>query len=189
LISPELVVRRYFVQEQGEIDDLKSAAEAFAAQIDELVEEQSGEEGLLSEVTEDGKISKGAVTKCLAQIRDDRDAADERAVLAGYLDLLEKEAEAQRKAKDAQQALDVKVAEKYNALTQPEIISLVVDGKWLEALAAAVHGELDRISQTLTGRIQELTERYEIPFPQLQNLVAELDGKVNRHLERMGFQL
>ena len=164
LIPPELVVRRYFSGEQGEIDTLKDVVEGFTAQIDELVEENSGEDGLLEEVSKDGKVSKGAVTKRLAQIKKDRDAADECAVLEKYLDLIEKEAEAGHKAKGTQQALDKKVIEKYNLLTQPEIITMVVDDKWLSVLAGSVHSELDRISQTLTGRIQELAERYAVPY-------------------------
>jgi type I restriction enzyme M protein len=34
---------------------------------------------------------------------------------------------------------------------------------------------------------QELAERYEMPLPQMASCVAELEAKVNRHLERMGF--
>jgi type I restriction enzyme M protein len=187
LISPELVVRRYFAQELGAIDALKDVAEAFTAQIDELVEENSGEEGLLADVSEDGKIIKGGVTKRLAQIKHDHDADDERHVLEQYLDLLDKEADTGRKVKDAQQVLDKKVAEKYNALTQAEVISLVVDDKWFSALAAAVYSELDRISQTLTGRIQELAGRYAAPLPQQTRTVDELTEKVDAHLKKMGF--
>ena len=40
----------------------------------------------------------------------------------------------------------------------------MVDDKWLAALDAAVHGEMDRISQALTRRVKELAERYETPF-------------------------
>ena len=31
---------------------------------------------------------------------------------------------------------------------------------------AAIHGEMDRISQALTERVKELAERYETPLPQ-----------------------
>jgi type I restriction enzyme M protein len=48
---------------------------------------------------------------------------------------------------------------------------------------------MDRVSQQLTQRVKELAERYEIPMPQLTERVAELEGRVNRHLERMGFTL
>ncbi len=63
----------------------------------------------------------------------------------------------------------------------------MVDDKWLAALDAAIHGEMDHISQALTRRVKELAERYETPMPQQVRAVAELEAKVNRHLEGMGF--
>ncbi len=52
---------------------------------------------------------------------------------------------------------------------------------------AAIRGEMDRVSQQLTQRVKELAERYETPLPQMPSRVAELEAKVNGHLERMGF--
>ena len=46
---------------------------------------------------------------------------------------------------------------------------------------------MDRISQALTQRVKELAERYETSLPQMASRVAELEAKVNCHLERMGF--
>ena len=43
----------------------------------------------------------------------------------------------------------------------------MVDDKWLAALDAAIHGEMDRVSQQLTQRVKELAERYETPLPQM----------------------
>jgi type I restriction enzyme M protein len=48
---------------------------------------------------------------------------------------------------------------------------------------------LDRVSQTLTGRIRQLAERYATPLPQLVDEVAELSAKVDEHLKKMGFAL
>ena len=58
--------------------------------------------------------------------------------------------------------------------------------KWLATLAAAVQGELDRVSQTLTGRIRQLAERYATPLPQLTEEVATLAARVDGHLKKMG---
>jgi type I restriction enzyme M protein len=44
-----------------------------------------------------------------------------------------------------------------------------VDG----ALSASVQGELDRVSQTLTGRIRELAERYATPLPELTDQCSQ----------------
>jgi type I restriction enzyme M protein len=46
---------------------------------------------------------------------------------------------------------------------------------------------MERISQALTQRVKELAERYETPLPQMASRVAELEARVRRHLERMGF--
>ncbi len=53
----------------------------------------------------------------------------------------------------------------------------------------AVQGELDRVSQTLTGRIRQLAERYATPLPQLVDEVEALAACVNEHLLRMGATL
>ncbi len=55
-------------------------------------------------------------------------------------------------------------------------------------LAAAVQGELDRVSQTLTGRIRQLADRYASPLPQIVDEVEQLDAKVAGHLKKMGVQ-
>ena len=73
-------------------------------------------------------------------------------------------------------------------LTEAEIKSLVIDDKWMARLAASVQGELDRLSQTLTGRIRELAERYATPLPQIECEVEALARRVGEHLRKMVFQ-
>ena len=63
---------------------------------------------------------------------------------------------------------------------------MVVGDKWMAHLSAAVRGELDRVSQTLTGRIRELAERYATPLPQLTEEVETHAHRVQQHLKRMG---
>jgi type I restriction enzyme M protein len=107
-------------------------------------------------------------------------------VLEDYLALLEKEAEADSRVKEAQKELEAKVAAKYGKLTEDEIKTLVVDDKWLVTLAAAVQSELDRVSQALTGRIRQLAERYDAPLPQITSEVQILAARVDEHLKKMG---
>jgi type I restriction enzyme M protein len=80
----------------------------------------------------------------------------------------------------------VKVAAKYEQLTEADIKALVVDDKWLATLATAVQSELDRVSQTLTTRIRELAERYESPLPNILEELLVLSAKVDEHLKKMG---
>jgi type I restriction enzyme M protein len=57
----------------------------------------------------------------------------------------------------------------------------------MNAMETAIHGEMERISQRLTGRIKELMERYETPSPEIDNELSALEAKVNAHLHKMGF--
>jgi type I restriction-modification system DNA methylase subunit len=94
----------------------------------------------------------------------------------------------------------------YWAETMQDDVYMIVDGGWKamqdgepntglipEALivnryfAAAVQGELDRVSQALTGRIRQLAERYAAPLPDLTDEVKVLSAKVDKHLKKMGF--
>jgi len=187
LIPTALVIARYFTAEQGTIEKLEAEVAAIEQSMEEMAEEHSGEEGLLAEAKNDkDKLTKASVAARLKEIKGDADSGEERKVLSDYLALIEKEAASSAKASDAQEALLAKVAAQYGKLTEDEIKTLVVDDKWLAALAAAVQGELDRVSQTLTGRVRQLAERYATPMPQLTHEVASLAARVDGHLKRMG---
>jgi type I restriction enzyme M protein len=99
---------------------------------------------------------------------------------------VEQESAVSGNIRTALEAMIAKVAAKYEQLTEADIKTLVVDDKWVATLATAVQGELDRVSQTLTGRIRELAERYESPLPQIVGEVAALSAKVDEHLKKMG---
>lgn len=187
LIPQSLIVTRYFAKERAAIENLEAERDEITRQMEELDEEHGGEDGLLADAkTDKGKLTKASVKSRLAELRGDEDAADERKMLEDYQTLIEKEAAVGKRVKDAQRALDAQVAIKYPKLTQDEIKTLVVEDKWLASLAAAVQGELDRVSQTLTGRIRQLAERYATPLPQLTDEVATLAARVDGHLKKMG---
>src|SRR5439155_24109282 len=99
---------------------------------------------------------------------------------------MDKQSEAKSRLKQAQEYLDAKLAAKYPKLTEDEIKTLVVEDKWLAALAAAVQGQLDNVSQTLTGRIRQLAERYATPLPELTDEVDTLPSRVQLHPETRG---
>jgi len=122
----------------------------------------------------------------LKEIKGDADAKDEAAVLTRWLELSESEAALKRAVREQDAALDTLAYEKYPTLTEAEVKTLVVDDKWMTRLEAAVQGELDRVSQTLTGRIRELAERYATPLPALTDEVATLAARVEAHLKKMG---
>ncbi|MBN1317935.1 MAG: N-6 DNA methylase, partial [Anaerolineales bacterium] len=186
LLPKELIVARYFAKEQARLDEIGAELEGVTARLAELEEEQGSEEGAFSELD---KVNKGNVTARLKEIKGDPEADEEAAVLNEWLALNSQESELKKQIKDAEAELDAKAYAHYPKLGEAEVKRLVVEDKWLTALEAAIQGEMERISQSLTQRVKQLNERYETPMPQLSERVAELEDKVNRHLERMGFQL
>jgi type I restriction enzyme M protein len=188
LIPSPLIVSRYFSTEQQQIETLETQRDAIGHQIEELEEENGGEDGLLEDAkTDKGKLTKVSVKSRMTDIKHDREAAEERKLLTEYLELIESETSANKAVKDAVKSLDAKVAAKYATLTEEEVKSLVVDDKWLATLAFDVQTELDRVSQSLTSRIRQLADRYTVPLPQLTMEVETLSSKVDEHLKRMGF--
>jgi type I restriction enzyme M protein len=193
LVPKTLVVARYFAKEQEAVDQLTAELESVTARMTELEEEHGGEEGAFSDVRTDapegkeGKVTKPKVIARLKEIKGDKEAKEESAVLGAWKKLNDKESDLKKSLKDAEANLDALAYAKYPKLTEADVQTLVVDDKWLGALDAAIHGEMDRISQALTQRVKELAERYETPMPQMVSRLAELEEKVNKHLERMGF--
>ncbi len=186
LVPKSLIVARFFAREQETVDKLTAELESVTARMTEIEEENSGDEGAFSELD---KVNKANVTARLKEIKGDKEAQEEAAVLNDWLKLANEEADLKKHLRDVESALDSKAYAHYPKLTEDDIKTLVVDDKWLTALDTAIHGEMDRISQSLTQRVKELAERYETPMPQMTDRVAELEAKVNQHLERMGFKL
>lgn len=186
LVPKSFIVARFFTKEQENVDNLTAELESITARMTETEEEHSGDEGAFSELD---KVNKANVTARLKEIKGDKEAQEEAVVLNEWLKLANEEADLKKRLKDAENALDAKAYAHYPKLTEDDIKMLVVDDKWLTALDTAIHGEMDRISQSLTQRVKELAERYETPMPQMTDRVAELEAKVNGHLERMGFKL
>jgi type I restriction enzyme M protein len=191
LVPKDLIVARYFATEQEAITQLEAELESVTARMSELEEEHGSEDGIFSALD---KVNKASVTARLKEIRglfatDDEETREEATVLDEWLALSNQEAGLKKKLKDAEAALDAKAYAQYPKLAEDDVKTLVVDDKWLAALEAVIHGEMERISQALTQRVKELAERYETPLPQMASRVVELEAKVKRHLERMGFSM
>ena len=206
LVPKALIVARYFAEEQAALDALHADLEGVSAKLAELEEEHSGEDAAFAGFD---KINVAAVKDRLRDIDGEVKAeikaaqagkgllavagepqeiiADELRVLLDWLKLAAEESALKKQVKEADAALDAAAYAHYPKLTEAEVQVLVVDDKWLATLDAAVHGEMDRLSQQLTSRVKELAERYETPLPRLNERVAELEARVNRHLEKMGF--
>ncbi len=186
LIPKPLIVARYFAAQQAAITALQAELDAAAASQAALEEEQAGDEGIFAGYD---SITAAAVKDRVREIGSDADGAEELKLLKAWSDLGSRIAALKKQVRDTEAELDALACAQYPKLKLDEIQSLVIDDKWMATLAASVQGELDRVSQTLTGRIRALAERYATPLPQLAQEMDALAARVAEHLKRMGVSL
>ena len=187
LIPPALIVARYFAEEQDAIAALQAEQATAVQTLEEYTEEHTGEDGLLADALNDsGNITAGNVKARLKTVQGDPDSKDEREALTSCALLIDAVSKVSKAVKKEQEALDQQVLARYATLTENEIKMLVVEDKWFTSIHAAIDGEVQRLTQALTARVQELEERYAQPLPDFVNEVEEFSLKVDTHLLKMG---
>ena len=194
LIPPALIVARYFFEEQVAIEALEAKRATAESELAEYIEEHTGEDGLLADALNDsGNITAGSVkarlkalTPDLMTLQETQDDDGERDALTHCLSLLDAKSKADKAVKDAQLALDTEVLAHYATLTEAEIKTLVVADKWFASIHAAIDGEVQRLTQALTARVQELEERYAQPLLILEEEVERYSARVGEHLQNLG---
>lgn len=189
LVPKDLVIDRYFSNEKNNIEDLKIKLEEAISKMEEMKEEHWWEEWLLEEVINDWKISKWNIQARIKEIKSDPEYSEELEILKKYLALTDDEADIKKQIKESEEKLDKDLYAKYLVLTEEEIKTLVVDDKWIKQIESWIKWELDRISQRLTQRIKELSERYRNTLSELSKKVDTFTVEVDNHLKKMGFNL
>lgn len=102
LIPPVLIVARYFAREQTAIDHAQAKLDEATQMLDEFVEENTGEDGLLEDAVNDkGKATAAGVKARLKEIGDDPEFSEEQKALEHCFGLLETEALAKESDQDA----------------------------------------------------------------------------------------
>lgn len=186
LIPPALIVNRYFAKEQAYIDQLNAIADDAARQIEEYSEEHSGDEGLLADAMDDGKISRALATARLKEAKREHGDPEEIKALEYLIKLYNGEAASKKLAKDAQAKLDTAVLAQYGKLAEHDIRQIVLDDKWQASITNGITGEITKLTHNLVARIKELGERYDETVGNLESELERLSGKVAGHLDVMG---
>ena len=184
LVPKQLVINRYFKTEKQAIEELEANLSNASQELEQLVEEHSGEDGFFADFD---KVTKTTVGSRIKEIKNKAEDIEELKIMEQYLSLQTQESEAKRSIKEAQKALETQVIVKYKELTEADIKTLVIDDKWMLTIEQAVQAEKDRISQRLTKRIKELADRYESTLPKLVTKTEALTSKVEAHLNKMGY--
>ena len=186
LVSPALVVARYFADDQRCVGELNADVEAAAQAVEESAEEHGGDEGLLSDAVNDkGKLTQAAVKDALKEARAAQDEETIECAKAA-IELLQAEAAAKKAAKEAQATLDTATLKKYGDLSDADVQSLVLDDKWAATIRNRVVAEVNALTLDLVTRLQQLGERYAETVGALRADQEKLEAKVANHLAEMG---
>lgn len=184
LLPKALMAEYYFHQEVMALDALQRQLEDIQAQLVELAEENSGEDGLFSQIQ---TLNKATVESRVKEIKKDASAKEELEVLQKYLGLLDSERIYKKAIKQGEINLDELLVKMYSALTELEIKHLLVEEKWFAAIYSGIDAIHEAVSHHLSAHVTQLVERYEYTLKECEDEVDQYEAKVKSHLERMGF--
>jgi type I restriction enzyme M protein len=188
LIPPDLISARYFAAERETLGALSAQVDGATQAVEEFIEENSGEEGLLAEAIDDGKITKNLAAARLRDAKREGSDPDEVAALTELMNLYTAEADAKKAAKGAAANLDAAILSQYGKLSDENIRRLVVADKWGATVARGICTELAALIQKLADRLATLAERYDTTLSEIESQVATLSDQVNKHLAAMGVE-
>jgi len=187
LIPKELIIDKYLSAEQSELNELQNSLESVQGEISQFQEEHVGDEGLLSDATNDkGSLTKATVTKFIKDNKTNSDEKEAVELANQLLKLFDKEAELKKTFKAKEVELDQLTLEQFGKLTVNEVREIVVEDKWVTSIKLDIQTEIDAISQRLTTRIKELGERYDTKLGDLTSETQSIESKVAEHLQEMG---
>lgn len=141
--------------------------------------------------TEKGTVTRTSIAYALELARQQAPVPhgyeDDYAELEKALVLTRRSEETTRLIKSLEKDLDEKSRERYAALTDEEIMDLLVNRKWYDAIGSGITALYTAISHRLADRLLELSRRYENTLPTLLRKTGEYETRVKGYLERMGF--
>lgn len=188
LLPKALIEKVFFAVERRAIDEAQAIVEETQNRLDELTEEQTGDDGYLKDFLNDkDKVDAKAVSARLKELKKSGVKGDELKILADYVALTDSVAKQTKAIKAMNAELEDNVRGKYAHLTDEDILELLVNRKWYYSIFAGIKGLYVTASHNMANRIIELAERYEYDLPWLSKEAELLEAKVKAHLERMGF--
>ena len=184
LLPKALIAAHFFEENVKALDTLQGQLDEVSAKLEELAEENGGEDGLFAQLDD---LKKATISARIKVIKKDPAAKEELAALKEYMSLLDAESNYKKAIKQAEADLDTKLEKKYPQLTLEEVRHLLVEEKWFAAIYSGIDAIHEAVSHHLSARVTQLVERYEYTLKECEDEVEQYEAKVKSHLERMGF--
>ena len=188
LIPKTLIEAEFFAAERAKIEVAQAVCDETQGKLDELVEEQTAEGGVLADyLNEKDAVDAKAVNAKIKELKKTDPKNEELTILCAYSELSAKVKEYAKLVKELNAALDEACKAKYSELTIDEIKELLINRKWYYTIFEGIKALYVTTSHEIAGRVSELAERYEDTLPSLESDVASYEAKVKEHLKKMGF--
>lgn len=188
LLPKTLIEKEFFAPERRSIEEAQSILDETQNRLDEMTEEQTGDDGYLKDHLNDkDKVDAKSVAARIKELQKAGTCGEEYELLMLYGNLTSAVANQSKAIKVMNAELDDEVRRKYAALTDAQILELLVNRKWYYSIFAGVKALYVTASHNMANRIIGLAERYEDDLPYLVEEAKLLEAKVKAHLERMGF--
>ena len=189
LLPKSMIEKTFFAEERKKINEAQNIAEETQNHLDELTEEQTGDEGYLKDDLNDkDKVDAKAVSAKIKELKKEKVNGEEFVILSEYIELSDTVSKQNKIVKELNAELEIKVKSQYSELTDEEIMELLLNRKWYYTIFDGIKNLYVTASHNMANRIIELAERYEDTLPFLNAEADELEKRVTAHLERMGFE-
>jgi type I restriction enzyme M protein len=189
LISRALLVDKYFAEEQLNLSGLEASVAKLEVELETIKEEHAGDEGFLIEFAEiDGekiKFDKKSLVRWIKDNENTPERSEELSAANQILVLMDAISSAKSSVKQSSELLSNRIAEKFGALQEAEVIELVVDSKWKKELQKALSVQLRNLISRLDGRLRELSTRYSSPLSQIEESLVQLSELVRSEIEEL----
>lgn len=183
LVPRALVEARYFAKDAAKLHALEAKLAAAQQEMASLEEENSGEDGIFTELD---AVKKSPVKALFKEIENEAEREEDAAVLKSWLKLEDSIAKLKRQLREGRDALEAEVEAKYADFPEDEVQDILINDKWLPALRGGLYAELARAVNGMEDRLLLLADRYASPLTKLEREVEDLSAKVAGHLKSMG---
>ena len=191
IIPKQIVLDAFFEAEQKDISQKEEALGISESELEELVENNSEEDGILADyIGDDEKVDSKKIAGRAKQLSKEKKTAEEEyKILSRYIELESSIKQQKKSINELKKKLDENCRARYASFTDEEIKDLLVNRKWYKTLEDGIQNLYITVANQLTRRITELYERYESTLPELTKELEEEEKEVAAHLKEMGFKL
>lgn len=175
LLPKQIVINKFFYDEQGKIDENNNNLNSLISDFDSLVDENTRDESLFKD---DDKVNE----KLLKEKK--KEASDEELlIIEKLLENLSSQKCIKKEIKELQEDLNEKVISKFSCLESDECKNIIVYDKWFNSIEDRFTNCINNIISNLSSNIIKLEEEYEYTLEDINEQIKEKEKDLSNLLK------